>query len=62
MADIYIGVGEWMVSLKRHMNSAGLGDTIHLPTVMHLHAFSLLKESDFLGKEFRVDVLGSSKE
>lgn len=58
MADIYVGVGEWMVSLKERMNTASLEDTIHLPTQMHLHAFNLLQESDFIGKEFKVDVLG----
>ena len=58
MADIYVGVGEWMVSLKQRMNNASLEDTIHLPTRMHLHAFNLLQESDFIGKEFKVDVLG----
>ena len=60
MADIYVGLGEWMVSLKQHMNNVSKDDVIHLPTQMHLHAFELLQKDDFGGKEFKVDVLGRS--
>lgn len=58
MADIYVGVGEWMVSLKKRMHNASEEDTIHLPTQMHLHAFNLLQDSDFVSKEFKVDIRG----
>lgn len=59
MADIYVGVGEWMMSLKTRMKNANSIDTFHLPTKMHLHAFNLLQESDFKSKQFKVDVLDS---
>ena len=58
-ADIYVNVGEWMVSLSTRMENAGLNDTFHLPTQMHLHAFQLLQEGDFKDKKFKVDVLSA---
>lgn len=43
-------VGEWMNSLLNRMNNAVDGDCFCLPTLMHLHAFTLLKEQYFVNK------------
>jgi len=59
MSDIYVGVGEWMASMGKRMENAGPNDTFHLPTTMHLHAFTVLQEDAFPGKRFRVDVHNS---
>jgi len=45
-----------MNSLKNRMESAVEGDCFHLPTHMHLHAFKLLKETEFPNKQFKVIV------
>jgi hypothetical protein len=54
--DIHVSVGEWMASLKNRMENAKETDCFHLPTHMHLHAFMILKEELFTGREFRVEV------
>jgi len=54
--EIQISVGEWMNSLKNRMENAVEGDCFHLPTNMHLHAFKLLKETEFPNKQFNVTV------
>jgi hypothetical protein len=54
--DITVGMGEWMNSLMSRMTSAADGDCFYLPTLMHLHAYNLLKESCFPDKNFKVAV------
>jgi len=45
--EIHISTGEWMASLGHRMANAMEGDVFCLPTPMHVHAFSLLKDSQF---------------
>ena len=52
--EIEISVGEWMNSLQDRMKSAVEGDCFHLPTPMHLHAFTLLSKEVFPNKHFEV--------
>jgi len=55
--DIHvISVGEWMNSLMSRMDSAMDGDCFYLPTLMHLHAYNLLKEGSFPNKDFKVEI------
>jgi len=54
--EIQISVGEWMNSLMGRMMNAADGDCFCLPTYMHLHAFILLKDSNFAGRDFKVKV------
>ena len=55
--DIHvISVGEWMNSLMSRMDSAMDGDCFYLPTLMHLHAYNLLKESSFPDKNLTVEI------
>jgi len=54
--EIYVSVGEWMNSLLGRMDNAADGDCFYLPTMMHLHAFMLLKEERFADKNFKVEV------
>jgi hypothetical protein len=54
--EIDISVGEWMNSLMSRMMNAADGDCFCLPTPMHLHAFLLLKDSNFPGRDFKVRV------
>jgi hypothetical protein len=58
---IPVSTGEWMQSLWLRMDNAMEGDCFLLPTEMHLHAFNLVKETQFPGREFKVQV-GSQKE
>jgi hypothetical protein len=51
--EIKVSVGEWMNSLQNRMNNAVEGDCFHLPTTMHIHAFTLLKEEFFPHKNFK---------
>jgi hypothetical protein len=61
--DIHrISTGEWSASLMRRMNSAVDGDCFHLPTQMHLHAYDLLKNNFFQGRDFKVTVEGPAKQ
>lgn len=56
--DIHvIGVGEWMNSLMSRMTSAMDGDCFVLPTLMHLHAYNILKEGSFPEKDLKVEIL-----
>jgi hypothetical protein len=57
--DINIGTGEWMNSLMSRMTSAMDGDCFYLPTLMHLHAYSILKEDFFPDKAFKVEIKNS---
>lgn len=54
--DVHVGMGEWINSLMTRMTNAGDGDCFYLPTMMHLHAFMLLKEEKFANKNFKVEV------
>ena len=54
--NIPVSTGEWMQSLCARMNNAMEGDCFLLPTEMHLHAFNLLKETQFQGRDFKVKV------
>lgn len=51
-----VSTGEWMSSLMNRMNSAMDGDCFRLPTQMHLHAYTLLKNDYFQGRDFKVTV------
>ncbi len=57
--DINIGTGEWMNSLMSRMTSAMDGDCFYLPTLMHLHAYSILKEDFFPDRTFKVEIKNS---
>jgi len=59
--EIYVSMGEWMNSLMSRMDNAADGDCFCLPTAMHLHAFSLIKEQYFGSKNLDVRVLGEAK-
>jgi len=52
--DIHVSVGEWINTLQNRMNNAMDGDCFYLPTSMHLHAFTLLKEGYFPDRDFKV--------
>lgn len=54
--DFHISVGEWMNSLLNRMDNAADGDCFYLPTMMHFHAFTILKEQKFANKNFKVEV------
>jgi hypothetical protein len=54
--DITVGMGEWMNSLMSRMSSAMDGDCFYLPTAMHLHAYTILKEGSFPDKNFKVAI------
>jgi len=55
--DIHvISVGEWINSLMSRMMNAGEGDCFYLPTLMHLHAYTILKEGSFPDRDFKVEV------
>jgi len=54
--EIPILSGEWMQNLRVRMSSAEEGDCFLLPSPMHLHAYELVKETQFPGKNFKVKV------
>ena len=54
-----VSVGEWINSLMSRMESAVDGDCFCLPTLMHLHAFQLVKDSNFPHRDFKVKVRGA---
>lgn len=54
--DIHISVGEWINTLQNRMHTAMDGDCFYLPTSMHLHAYTLLKEGHFAERDFKVKV------
>jgi hypothetical protein len=54
--DIYVSTGQWINALKQSMDSATDGTCFHLPTTMHYHAFSLVKDSCFPERDFKVTV------
>jgi hypothetical protein len=56
-----VSVGEWMNTLQSLMMNAADGDCFCLPTMMHLHAFSLLKEEVFPTRDFKVEIKQSTE-
>ena len=54
--DINVHSGEWINSLMSRMMNATDGDCFYLPTLMHLHAFQLVKDSSFPERIFKVEV------
>ena len=52
--EIHISLGEWINTLQIRMDSAVDGDCFYLPSLMHLHAFQLVKEASFPERNFRV--------
>lgn len=59
--DITVGMGEWINSLTSRMMDATDGDCFYLPTLMHLHAFQLVKDTSFPERNFKVEVEEKSK-
>jgi hypothetical protein len=59
--DINVGMGEWINSLMSRMMNAADGDCFYLPTLMHLHAFQLVKDTSFPERIFKVEVEEKSK-
>jgi len=59
--DINVHSGEWINSLMSRMMNAADGDCFYLPTLMHLHAFQLVKDSSFPERIFKVEVEEKSK-
>jgi hypothetical protein len=54
--EIPISPGEWMQTLCVRMNNAAEGDCFLLPSSMHLHAYEVLKETQFPEKNFKVKI------
>jgi hypothetical protein len=54
---IHISLGEWMNALQNRMSNAVDGDCFCLPTDMHLHAYTLVKEGSFPERDFKVEVI-----
>ena len=59
--DINVHSGEWINSLMSRMMNAADGDCFYLPTLMHLHAFQLVKDTSFPERIFKVEVEEKSK-
>lgn len=59
--EIYIFLGEWINTLQIRMNSAVDGDCFYLPSLMHLHAFQLVKDTSFPDRNFKVELKEESK-
>jgi len=51
-----VSVGEWMNALQNRMMNAMDGDCFLLPTYMHLHAFTILKDGMFAERDFKVEL------
>jgi hypothetical protein len=54
-------VGEWMNTLQNRMMSAVDGDCFCLPTYMHFHAYTLIKEGQFPDKNLKVKIGSTGK-
>lgn len=54
--DVHVALGEWTYSLMSRMMSAMDGDCFVLPTQMHLHAYTILKEASFPDRDFKVEI------
>jgi len=49
-------MGEWINTLQSRMTNAMDGDCFLLPTYMHLHAFTILKDGMFAERDFKVEL------
>jgi hypothetical protein len=54
--DIRVFLGEWMATMSGLMENSSDEDVFYLPTMMHLHAFEVLRKSNFQKKKFNVQV------
>jgi hypothetical protein len=54
--EIPIFMGEWINTLQSRMTNAMDGDCFLLPTYMHLHAFTILKDGMFAERDFKVEL------
>jgi hypothetical protein len=54
--EIHISLGEWINTLQIRMGNAVDGDCFYLPSLMHLHAYQLVKEASFPERNFRVEL------
>mgnify|MGYP000986913778 CR=1 FL=1 len=54
--DVHVNMGEWINSLTNRMSNAADGDCFYLPTLMHLHAYTILKDGPFADRNFKVEV------
>jgi hypothetical protein len=54
--EIPISTGQWMNAMNQRMSQACDGDVFLLPSFIHLHAFRLVKDSHYPGKQFKVKV------
>ncbi len=61
MATHVISMGEWINALMHSMNNAVDGDAFLLPTKMHLHAYTILKEASFPERVFKVEVKNATE-
>ena len=61
MSTYVIGVGEWMQILSSRMKNAVDGDLFVLPSTMHLHAYTILKEASFPDRHFKVEIKNSTE-
>jgi hypothetical protein len=59
--EIYISVGEWINTLQIRMSNAVDGDCFYLPSLMHLHAFYLVKDASFPDRNFKVELKEDSR-
>jgi len=54
--EIRVAIGEWMTTLSGLMDEASDEDVFYLPSLMHLHAFEILKNGSFKEKAFTAEV------
>ncbi len=59
MSTHVIGMGQWMNALMHSMQNAVDEDVFLLPTLMHLHAYNILKEDFFPERTFKVEIKNS---
>jgi hypothetical protein len=59
--EIYISLGEWINTLQCRMSNAVDGDCFYLPSLMHLHAFYLVKDASFPDRNFKVELKEDSR-
>ena len=54
--EIHVFMGQWMNAITDQMSRASDGDIFLLPSLMHLHAFELIKKDRFPSKDIKVKV------
>jgi hypothetical protein len=59
--EIHISLGEWINTLQIRMGNAVDGDCFYLPSQMHLHAYTILKEASFPDRHFKVEIKNSTE-